>query len=243
MNSNKIIKSLWIGNSLSNMEQLCIASYLQNGHDFHLYTYNDHVSNVPKKTKICDANEIIPKEKIFRDSNNIFASFSDWFRYKLLFEKGGWWVDMDTICLKPFNFRHNYCFATEGTRIENMIIANSYIKAPKKADFLLACLQYIEDFRKENDIVPWGTFGPNLLTTTLLAYDSSRYIKAPLVFCPIHWPEMYKLITKQEIVLPNATFAIHLWNECWRRGNLHKDAIYHPNSIYETFKIKYGLSK
>jgi len=39
-----------------------------------------------------------------------------------------------------------------------------------------------------------------------------------------------------------ATLAIHLWNEIWRRGNLNKNATYHPGSIYEKLKKKYLLS-
>ena len=34
-----IIQSLWIGGSLSNLEILSIKSFLQNGHTYHLYTY------------------------------------------------------------------------------------------------------------------------------------------------------------------------------------------------------------
>ena len=35
---NKVIKSLWIGDQLSRLEQLCIKSFLYHGHEFHLYT-------------------------------------------------------------------------------------------------------------------------------------------------------------------------------------------------------------
>ena len=36
-----IIQSLWIGQRLSDLERLCIRSFLQKGHPFHLYTYNE----------------------------------------------------------------------------------------------------------------------------------------------------------------------------------------------------------
>jgi len=241
MTSNKVIQSLWIGNQLSNMERLCIESYLQNGHEFHLYTFADNLSNIPEKTEVYDGNEIIPKDRIFTDSINSFASFSDWFRYRLLFERGGWWVDMDTICIKPFNFRSTYCFATEEIVDGNTLIANCYIKAPRKADFLGECLQYIDKFLEENRTVPWGAFGPHFLTTVLSTYDCKRFIKETQVFCPIHWSDIHKFISKQEIAFHDSTFAIHLWNEIWRRGNLDKNAVYHPDSIYEMFKIRYGL--
>jgi len=104
-----IIQSLWIGDELSSIEKLCINSFLKNGHPFHLYTYSN-VKGVPKGTTILDANTIIPKSKIFRYANGSVACFADYFRYKLLFDKGNWWVDTDVICLKPFNFKEKYVF-------------------------------------------------------------------------------------------------------------------------------------
>ena len=37
--SSDIIQSLWIGDRLSVMERLCIQSFLDQGHQFHLYLY------------------------------------------------------------------------------------------------------------------------------------------------------------------------------------------------------------
>ncbi len=36
-----VFQSLWIGAELSAMEQLSIRSFLANGHEFHLYTYQE----------------------------------------------------------------------------------------------------------------------------------------------------------------------------------------------------------
>lgn len=41
-----IIQTLWIGDSLSSMERLCLSSFFQNGHEVHLYVYSD-VANIP----------------------------------------------------------------------------------------------------------------------------------------------------------------------------------------------------
>ena len=38
---SNIIQSLWIGEELSVMEQLCLSSFVKNGHEVHLYTYED----------------------------------------------------------------------------------------------------------------------------------------------------------------------------------------------------------
>src|SRR5262245_2642869 len=106
------VKSLWIGRRLSTMEQLCIESFLQNGYDFDLYTYGD-VKNVPDGTTLLDANEILPEKWVthFRyDKRPSISPFSNVFRYKLLHDKGGIWVDMDVVCLRPFVLKEDYCF-------------------------------------------------------------------------------------------------------------------------------------
>lgn len=116
MNELSIIQSLWIGKSLSVMEKLCIESFLQNGHPFHLYVY-DEIKDVPKGAILKDANTIIPANKIFKYSDYAsYAGFANQFRYKLLFEKGNYWVDTDIVCLKPFPSNLEYVFAEQRKR-------------------------------------------------------------------------------------------------------------------------------
>src|SRR5690625_7959918 len=105
---DRVIQGLWIDGELSAMEELCIRSFLANGHEFHLYTYGD-VPNAPSGATVRDAREILPEDRIFRCEGGVFGKgsltgFADIFRYQLLFDRVGWWVDMDVICLKPFPF-------------------------------------------------------------------------------------------------------------------------------------------
>ena len=97
-----VVQSIWLG-PLSVMERLVIASFGANGHEFHLYTY-DQLDDLPGGAVLKDAREVLPAKWVLRDSRGSFAGFSDVFRYKLLLEKGGWWVDMDTVCLQPWRF-------------------------------------------------------------------------------------------------------------------------------------------
>src|SRR4051794_37495980 len=105
--SNAFVQGLWVGGELSAMEQICIQSFLKNGHGFHLYTYGD-VRGVPDGTVRLDGSTILPASKVFQYRNGSFAGFSNFFRYRLLLEKGGWWVDLDTVCLQPFDFEAPY---------------------------------------------------------------------------------------------------------------------------------------
>ena len=166
LKSNKIIQSFWHGHSLSQIEILCIRSFLLNFHEFHLYTYNNDLKNVPPGCVIKDANEIIPESLIFLDSRKSICSFSDYFRVKMLFEKGGWWVDMDIICLKTFDIKEKYSFSTE--YYGNLVHPNiGCIKCPKNSKFLSDYIGVIEDYLKLEKEVIWGQFGPSLIKNLL----------------------------------------------------------------------------
>ncbi len=105
MPGNDVIQGLWIGDELSTMERLSIASFLAQGHPYHLYVYRP-VSNVPLGTCLKDASEVLPESMIFQYPDYAsYAGFANYFRYKLLLERGGWWVDTDAVCLQTVRFR------------------------------------------------------------------------------------------------------------------------------------------
>ncbi|WEK33548.1 MAG: glycosyltransferase [Candidatus Pseudobacter hemicellulosilyticus] len=237
--TNNIIQSLWIGKALSDMEQLCIESYLQNGHAFHLYAYAG-IENVPAGTVLCNANEVIHHSRIFLDNRGSVASFADWFRYQLLYEKGGWWVDMDTVCLQYFSIEAPCCFVTEGAMNgREGKITNGYIKSYPGNSILKDCLEFI--LAADHGAVQWGSFGPALLQEMVQRNDGMAFVQPPAGFNPVHWFEMYKLITRQENLDCSRAFGVHLWNEIWRLGYLDKNATYHPDSLYERLKRTYLL--
>ncbi len=233
-----IIQSLWIGNTLSTLEQLSITSFLRNGHEFHLYVY-DEISNVPAGTILKDANEIIPKAKIIvHKETGSYALFADIFRYKLLLMKGHYWVDADVICLKPFDLNRDYVFAVERSEnYQEQKIASCVIKVPANSAIMNYCYeQAISTINVEN--LAWGTIGPDLIHQAVVKYHLQEYATSYLDFCPIHWREHFKLIDGKTPI-PVNSYAIHFWNEVWRRNGLDKDAIYTSSSIYSLLKAKY----
>src|SRR5215813_6559365 len=104
--SNRIVQGLWIGPHLSVMERLSIRSFLANGHEYHLYVY-DQVENVPEGAVLKDANEVFDKSRVFTYQSgfgkNSYAGFANMFRYKLLAMRGGWWADSDVVCIRPLD--------------------------------------------------------------------------------------------------------------------------------------------
>ncbi|MGJ1330126.1 MULTISPECIES: glycosyltransferase [Bacteroidota] len=238
---NKIIRSLWIGRELSKIELLCICSFLKNGHEFHLYCYED-IYNIPEGVKIKDANEIFPANEIFLDSIGSLAGFSDMFRYKLIYEYGGWWTDMDIICLKPLDFSQDFVFATERFRYLNeqeYLTASCIFKSPPKSEFLSDLINYIEINKNTITPLPWSSFGPRLLHQILKNYDSKPYIQCPNIFCPINWDELHIFFESDFTIDETSCYTIHLWNEMWRKHKIDKNSTFNENSLIENYKRKF----
>lgn len=155
MKQDNIVHALWIGRELQSLELLTIKSFLDMGAEFNLWTYKQLKTKIPKEVKLRDANEILKESSIFRYPKNTylgfgggsFAGFSDVFRYKLLYELGGWWTDMDVTCLKPLNeVTDDYWFRFHGVL---SVVAN-IIKCPPKSKLMKLCFDRATKEMNEN---------------------------------------------------------------------------------------------
>jgi mannosyltransferase OCH1-like enzyme len=235
MNSeNHVVQGLWVGARLSTMEQLSVASFLRNGHDYHLYVYEE-VSGVPPGTVIKDASEILPRSAIFQYKNRpSYAGFADFFRFKLLFDRGGWWADSDMICLRPFDFPEEYVFSSEmngGRQLMNVGV----IKAPAGSDVLADACRVCQ-MKNPREII-WGEIGPLLISELVKKFGLDAYQKPYYTFCSIS--DWHRFLEPYVAAIHPDAYAIHLWNEGWRLANQDKDAAYHPQCIYEQLKRLY----
>lgn len=232
-----IVQGLWIGPELSVMERLSIASFLANGHAYHLYVYDD-VRHIPEGAVVRDAGEVLPSSMIFQyKHSNSYAGFANFFRYKLLLEKGGWWVDSDIICLRPFSFSEEYVFASE--RNEDVQIATSgVIKAPIGSEVMEYAWRTCRS--KDPEQLSWGETGPRLIEEAIKVFSLEKYLKPSHVFCPLGYLEWAKVLdSNANLAFDHSTYAVHLWNEMWRRDNKDKNEQYHPECLYERLKRKY----
>ncbi len=234
---NEIIQGLWVGPELSVMEQLSVSSFLQNGHQYHLYVYDD-VANIPEGAVVKDGNEILPASRIFQYKQQpSYSGFSNFFRYKLLLERGGWWVDIDTICLKPFDFCEDYVFSSEMAMGQDFI--NSGIcKVPAKSDVMAYAWAVCE--QKDPEKLVWGEIGPRLIAAAVKEFSLERYKQPPEVFCPLGYGDWQKVLEPgADLKLNERSYAIHLWNERWRAARQDKNASYPEDCFYEQLKRRY----
>ena len=257
------IQSLWIGDSLSTIEQLCISSFLNNGHEFHLYTYK-HVKGVPEGATIKDANLIIPEDQVFKDSKGSLGAFSDLFRWTLLSKiDGGYWVDTDVICTKPFDFEDDVVFGMQNFDLA----AVGVLKVPSDHVIVKKMLDVCENphkiyewdnkknkrrkleakitsklFRKGQQI-RWGAIGPDAFTNIVNHLGLIGLGKSYVHFYPVssrNWDSIFdETFSKDDPCLFEDTYAIHLWNERLRRDGFDKNGDFSKLSLIEKLKKQY----
>lgn len=257
---NAIIQSLWIGDRLSVIEQLALASFMACGHEFHLYTYNP-VQGIPDGVVTRDASEILPQSAIFRTRDGSLALFSDWFRWKLLIERGGYWVDTDIVCLKHFDFADELVFGRESEQRINTAVLSVPAAHPLAQLMLSAAAsplkpQAFDDaktrrrkwrgrwLRQGYEGLTWSYIaGPGAFTNALNYLHLTGHAKSHIAFYPVscgNWDAIFDSTYASGMTALQDSYAIHLWNEMMRRKpGFDKNGRFPADSLIERLKTLY----
>jgi hypothetical protein len=246
------IQSLWIGKTLGTLEQLSIRSFLDNGHPYHLYLYGP-VEGLPPAVQVFDANQVLPESEVFYyrtgSGRGSPAGFSNRFRYKLLLDRGGWWCDLDVVCLKPFLFERDLVLAAQRRRsiVLRTVLNNGIMRAPRDSPLMRACYR---GATAAGASVSWGQTGPRLLSRhfclswvprqLLRLRWALRSVQAASVFQPVDWWEAKEIVNPGREWDLSGSYAVHLWNEMWRANGVDKDGTFDPGCLYERLKTRYS---
>lgn len=255
------IKTLWIGPELSVLEQLSLRSFLSCGHDVELFVYQD-VKQIPAGVRLRDAGEILHESLVFRHRRGGgLSGFANWFRYVLLFQEGGMWVDTDVICLKPFDFQQRLVFGRQDVgMINNAVLGGK----PGEQLFRIMARQaespntrlpyddirerrtkwvrkYLQRNRRNN--IKRGEIGPRGITKAIDYLGLQEFALPYTAFYPIHpkcWDAIFDSTYHDVEKFFPESYAIHLWNEmiCNRAG-IDKNATFAPHSLIEALKSRY----
>ena len=250
-----IVQSLWIGDSLSKLEQLCIKSFLAHNYDYHLYVYQN-IEGIPEGTSIKDGNEILDKSEIYQYKNGSYSAFSNMFRFRLLFLKGGFWVDTDLVCLKlfPSYFLENkYVFTSEpSVDYKSSHICAGLIKIPKGDSVALEGYNIQRNIKQSILLgkITWSA-GPKTVKFLVHKYKIRKYVTKWQTICSCSFKDVRTLINTDyknntHVInsmekIPRDMYAIHLWNNMWTRNNLDKNKSYPANCMFETLKRLYKV--
>ena len=216
------------------MEQLCIRSFLRHGNDFHLYTYDD-MQGIPEGTTIKDGNEILPRSQISIYTH--IADFADLFRLKLMAIKGGWYIDMDAICLRRFDFPTDYVFGYTQDGVTNYVM-----KAPPNSDMMNWCVERALSIARPG--MAWGEAGGILVAEGIEKFSLQQYIHPEPVFCSIPWHTLPRVAVEEPAPeLSACAYVAHLCHEMWVKLGYDRDRQYPAGSLYEKLKETVGLRK
>ena len=267
--STDIAQFLWVEGSLSIMEQLCLNSFLRNGYEVHLYTYKP-VGNIPDGVVTLPAVEILPDIDVFKSldfagRSTSYTALADLFRLELLYQRGGWWFDMDMICLQHMLPPVPFTVASTWEGEFGECACNCAIWGPK-GDSSIGELRHqaMRLALEKRSMLRFGEIGIFLLQSLIKNYSLERHVAPWWEFCPYPWRLVHRLAQRnaKEFIVdrlrdvkhrvwqkvdPNFKAAyprsnsrtIHFHNEIWKASNLPKDEAYFPLSPVEVLKRRY----
>lgn len=191
-------KGFWHGPPLGPIRRACLETFLRKGHTFTLYAY-DVPNDLPSGVVLGNASQVIPISNIFYYRNPFsgetgdLGPFSDLFRFKLLSQEGGWWTDVDTLCLSANIGSPDYAWAQEQPEINKKAIGTSQIAMPAGSRVINTL--YHECLKLSmTQFQPREALGPHLLSKTISLFGLERNTYgSPNSFYPIRWIEIFKL--------------------------------------------------
>lgn len=237
-----------------------MASFVANGHAVRLHVY-DEPANVPHGVTLADASEVLPREHLFahRQSGS-FALFADWFRYRLLRDRGGLWVDTDVVCLKPLDYGGEEIYGwQDGQTLNNAVLGLP--RGHRLAEWMASVCEHPNRFlpydssktrrrklqrmllRQHRADAAWGETGPQGLTAAARHLDCTASALPFWHFYPIHymnWQTVFDGTLPADAPLVAGSYALHLWNEMARQERgFDKNRRYSPDCLFERLCARY----
>lgn len=263
--SPKIVSGLWIGDTLPQIAELSIKSFLDHGISFQLFTYSDY-PNIPEGTIIRQADEIVSTKDVYLHDTGSYGMFSDWFRYALLEKEGGWWIDLDVICLSSDLPEASPWYACQ----EPGVCSPGIICFPAHHPLLTTMRKLAEDpaspmpwdddqtlrnkeqwrrdtpdVQKRRKSVPWGYSGPDMFTLAVRHFgleDCAALAETVYSIPYTCWRHYFNGAIPLDSPIFHRSWAVHIWGEMLRREPDAWDNLA-PDSIVARLMERHGIKK
>lgn len=228
---------LWVEGRLGPIERACMRSVLAQGHRLVLWHYFP-LEGVPEGVELRDGHEVVPRERLFRhEPSGSWSLFSNLFRYRLLQQGLGLWLDCDAYLVRPLEPIGGYLMGYDS----NALVAAGVLAMPPESPMLgeLASmfdgrtippwlplrwrLRYAAQRalrgRYRIETMPWGNLGPNAVTAMVQRHGLADKVLPPEVLYPWPWQEAAVILRPEAEVLARITpetRALHFYNEMIR---------------------------
>lgn len=217
-----------------------MRSFLEHGHQVHVYTDEDRLAGLPDGATQMSASEVLRWDPAFDKQATGHPTFADLFRYTLLAKKGGWWCDCDVIALRPFPRPKHVLFASERHGDGKAYPMPSVLFA-EPGDPVMC---HLRDTALSRDpaSIQWCELGPDLLRRVVKEQGLQDRVADAAAFCPLDMADWLNAILPGKAPEFGVnSFAVHLWHEIWKRHRVPKDQPYPPNCLFEILKRRYGV--
>ena len=211
------VRTFWQGASIPLYQQACLVSFVRRGHRVEVFTYLGE-TNFPPGLHVRDAREILPEGSVLRSlpggQTGIHAHL---FRYAVLEQLGGWWIDPDVLLMQPD--------LPEG----DIYIAppDVFRRTPVAVLKFPAGHPLIAEARRRADLpgsdpAAWERAGSGLLSELLSDCDILSQAEEGLG--PISWlnvPDLFDPGRREDLrVAAAGSRFLHLQDEVWRRAGI-----------------------
>jgi hypothetical protein len=117
-------------------------------------------------------------------------------------------------------------------------VNNAVIRTPPHSPIMAHAWQVCQ--AKEPSQLKWGETGPYLLQEAVRTFRLQGYVQPHAVFSPYGWQD-WEIALDPDVAweFDKKTYAVHLWNEMWRRAGFNKNRSYSPDCLYEQLKSRY----
>lgn len=227
---SKTANFFWHGKALSLYERCSLLSFVQKGFYVQMWAYQPF--EVPDTVTLCDASTILPATDLQKytqaGKKGDLAAFSDAFRYTLLKKQGGWWFDMDMLCLKPvseferqFDERQPIVIG----RLDDHSLGGAVLRINQK-HLIDRIIRETEDQGSE---FAWGEIGPKLLTRIVQSEKLDSFVANEKLFYSVHANSALELILPASLEkissLCTDSFTLHFYNEFLSRWKIPKNVL------------------
>jgi hypothetical protein len=214
-------RAFWHGSPLGPYHLVGLRSFVDHGHRVELFTYDDNIA-VPEWIARRDANEVWPTEHIMhyrtepgRGSPALHANL---FRYVMLHQLGGWWIDLDVVLRADRLPPNEIFFAVENSPRYGIGV----LKFPKGHALLGEAIEHCLAV-DEADAV-FAETGPLLFSNLVVKYGLTPLAQPAMSTHPILGSDVLALFDparRDELERRSSTsYFIHLYNELWRRSGI-----------------------
>jgi glycosyltransferase involved in cell wall biosynthesis len=200
-----------------------MASMRAMGHPVRVWSYSPEKLEFlrPYGVELAAASDVVPRglfERVVAGSE--IRYFSDIFRYAVLYEHGGLWMDTDVVMLRPFPFHGDYFLNLQWTGEQyGHFLCGNVMYAKPYSRHLRNLYEASLDLFWHADGWEFGAVGPKLLSDYVMSEAGAElrdWVFSPMLFNSIDWTEVDAFSRPigelADYLSDDRVFGLHLWN-------------------------------